>query len=367
MDTFGFLVHPEDCTDVEKKFPALKNWPPAVIDTMLRYAPSLSIDHLQGIKSEHNEVEGWFVATTLTARHMLQLPLNTVLRKIIRAGRKAERAGAKILGLGAFTSVIGDAGITIARNLRIPVTTGNSYTVAAAIDATLQAAQMMGIDPAKSNLAVVGATGSIGSICARILAPQVGSLMLAARDPRKLEYLAELIMSESGQLADISTDPRAAVRQAQLVITVTGSADCLIYPEDLRPGSVVCDVARPRDVARQVAEQRQDVLVIEGGLVEVPGEYQSNFRFGLPRGVVFACMAETMLLALERRYENFTLGRNIRVEQVRQIKELAYKHGFKLAGFRSFGQQLTPEQIQAIRNRVQKHGQQQHTQGQISR
>jgi predicted amino acid dehydrogenase len=141
----------------------------------------------------------------------------------------------------------------------------------------------------------------------------------------------------------------------------------LIYPEDLRAGSVVCDVARPRDVARQVAEQRPDVLVIEGGLIEVPGEYRSNFRFGLPRGVVFACMAETMLLALERRYENFTLGRNIRVEQIRQIKELADKHGFKLAGFRSFGQQLTADQIQTIRNRVQNHTQLKQQPGQISK
>ena len=43
--------------------------------------------------------------------------------------QKAEKLGAKIVGLGAFTAVVGDAGITVARNLNIPVTTGNSYTV----------------------------------------------------------------------------------------------------------------------------------------------------------------------------------------------------------------------------------------------
>lgn len=351
MDTFGFLVHPEDVNDVALKFPKLANWPPTVIETMLRYSPSLVVDHLQGIRSKHNEAEGWFIATTLTARQMLELPLHTVIRKIIRAGKRAERAGAKVLGLGAFTSVVGDAGITIAKNLRIPVTTGNSYTVATAIQATRQAALLMGIDPAQAHIAVVGATGAIGSLCARLLAPHTGSLTLVARDEAKLEYIAGMVFSETGKTADISTNPRTTVRKADIVLTVTGSADTILYPEDLRPGSVVCDVARPRDVARQVAELRQDVLVIEGGLVEVPGEYQSKFRFGLPKGTVYACMAETMLLALEQRYESFTLGRHIRIEQIQQIEEMAEKHGFQVAGFRSFGQQLTPEKIREIRDK----------------
>lgn len=349
MDTFGFVVHPEDVSDVEKKFPALKKWPSAAIEKIMRVSPPILVDHLTGIRSDHNQAEGWFVATTLTAKQMLELPLPTVLNKIIRAGKRAERAGAQILGLGAFTKVVGDAGITIARNLRIPVTTGNSYTVATAIQATRQAAVLMEIEPEKAHTAVVGATGAIGSICARMLAPHVGRLTLVARDEAKLERLAEMIVNESGKAVDISTDLRGAVRQAELVVTVTGSADAVLYPEDLRPGAVVCDVARPRDVARAVAEQRPDVLVIEGGLVEVPGDYQSALRFGLPQGVVYACMAETMLLALEKRYECFTLGRNLRIEQVRKIDEIARKHGFKLAGFRSFGRQLTPAEIREIR------------------
>ncbi|BCJ88495.1 shikimate dehydrogenase [Effusibacillus dendaii] len=352
MDTFGFVVHPQDVSDVAKKFPALQNWPPSLLENMMRYSPPILVDHLRYIESEHNRAEGWFVATTLTARQILELPLQTVLQKIIRAGRRAERAGAKILGLGAFTSVVGDAGITIAKHLRIPVTTGNSYTVATAIQATRQAAVLMDMEPEKSELVVVGATGSIGSICARMLAPHVGKLTLVARDQKKLEHLAGLIMSESGKSVDISTNPRQTVRRAHIIVTVTGSPNEVIFPGDLRPGALVCDVARPRDVAKAVAEQRSDVLVIEGGLVEVPSDYASKLRFGLPKGVVYACMAETMLLALERRYECFTLGRNISIEQVREIDSMARKHGFKLAGFRSFERQLTPEMVRAIRQQT---------------
>ena len=67
-----------------------------------------------------------------------------VIDKIIKTGKIAEKLGAKILGLGAFTAVVGDAGITVAKNLNIPVTTGNSYTVATAIEGTKKASEIMG-------------------------------------------------------------------------------------------------------------------------------------------------------------------------------------------------------------------------------
>jgi predicted amino acid dehydrogenase len=47
------------------------------------------------------------------------------------AARMAERKGARIMGLGAFTSVVGDAGITVAHESDIAITSGNSLTVSA--------------------------------------------------------------------------------------------------------------------------------------------------------------------------------------------------------------------------------------------
>ncbi|MFA5882123.1 MAG: shikimate dehydrogenase, partial [Eubacteriales bacterium] len=108
--------------------------------------------------------------------------------------------------------------------------------------------------------------------------------------------------------------------------------------------------SRPRNVSRQVAELRNDVLVIEGGLVEVPGDVNFNLNFGFPPGMAFACMAETMILALEKRYESFTLGRDLNFKQVAEIDKLAKKHGFKVAGFRSFEKAVTEAEIHNIKN-----------------
>jgi fatty aldehyde-generating acyl-ACP reductase len=73
------------------------------------------------------------------------------------------------------------------------------------------------------------------------------------------------------------------------------------------------------------------VLVIKGGVVDVPGEVDFGFDFGLPPGKAYACMAETMVLALEGRYESYSLGKDIRLEQVREMAQLAREHGFRLS------------------------------------
>ena len=81
----------------------------------------------------------------------------------------------------------------------------------------------------------------------------------------------------------------------------------------------------PEDIAK-----RPDVLVIESGEVELPGEVRMK-NIGLPDRVVYACLAETIVLALDGRYENFTVGRNLSWPKVKEIYRLGLKHGMKLA------------------------------------
>jgi hypothetical protein len=91
--------------------------------------------------------------------------------------------------------------------------------------------------------------------------------------------------------------------------------------------------------------------------VEVPGPVEFNFNFGLPRKTALACMAETMILALEKRYESYTLGKSITVEMLKEMSALAQKHGFRLAGFRSFEKALSEEEILKIQRKAQRNRQ----------
>jgi fatty aldehyde-generating acyl-ACP reductase len=356
LERFGFIVHPLDLHDLERKFPGAAKLPDSLLESAVRFAPPLVASHITGVRSLTGlEAEGWFIGLTLTPRLMVEkIPVDKVLKKIVAAGRKAADCGAKIVGLGAFTAVVGDAGVSVARQLDIAVTTGNTYTVATALQGLDYAAQAMGVDLKSLPVSVLGASGSIGKACARLLAARGLDVTLVARDVKKLEQTASLVREETGASVCVQTDLSAAVRSAGVIVAVTSAMEAVVDAADLQPGTIVCDVSRPRNVSKTVAEARRDVLVFEGGVVVVPGNVDFGMDFGFPRGTAYACMAETMILALEGRYEDYSLGRDLDPAKVKEISRLAEKHGFRLAGLRSFERAVPPERFAQVRAEAKK-------------
>lgn len=350
-DSFAFIIHPIDPKrDVSRKYPALGKLPAWLIDYLSLFFPPVYISEIQGIQSKSNgrSLKGWFIACPLTPTRMVTLPPAVVYKKIIQTGHYAEKLGAQLLGLGAFTSVVGDGGITVAKNLNIPVTTGDSLTIAMAVRAIREAAEIMEIPLDIAKVAIIGATGAIGSVCADMLAPDVGQLLLIGRREEKLHQVANSAKSNGCEDVVVSSD-MTQLHEAHLIITVTSAVETIIEAKHLREGAIICDVARPRDISRQVAEQRPDVLVIEGGMVKIPGPVDFGFNFGFPPKMAYACMAETMALTLERKYESYTLGKDIKLSQVVTIDKIADKHGFRLGGFRSFERAVTDQEIAKIK------------------
>jgi hypothetical protein len=116
-----------------------------------------------------------------------------------------------------------------------------------------------------------------------------------------------------------------------MIVTATsGAGKKVLDIMQVKPGCVITDVARPLDLSPEDVARRPDVLVVESGEIELPGEVEMK-NIGLPRNVVYACLAETIVLALEGRFENFTVGRQIEWEKVREIYRMGLRHGMKLA------------------------------------
>ncbi|GAC1309968.1 MAG: hypothetical protein NVSMB19_23990 [Vulcanimicrobiaceae bacterium] len=237
------------------------------------------------------------------------------------------------------------------------MTTGNSLTIAAGVGSLLRGAHEMDIELAGATAVVIGATGSIGSACVELLAPHVAEVVLVARNRTRLEKLVAELRERVTCALSISTDVGASVPRGALVLTATTSTQELIEPNDLQTGAVVCELSLPHDVGRRVAVERPDVLVTEGGNMKVPGtprfarvrDPDRDFDLGLPPRTALACMSETMVLALENRRANYTLGRGIDLEKVREIEMLATRAGFELAGMRAFDAAITPERIAEIK------------------
>jgi predicted amino acid dehydrogenase len=320
--------------------------------------PSYAAAHLTGIRTpDGRETEGWFVAAPLLPQQMLTLPRDDVYARILAAIDVGVSLGARIAGLGAFTGVIGDGGVTIAERSPIPVTTGNSLTIAAGVRSLFRGAEEMGIDAAAATAVVVGATGSIGAACVQLIASRVRTVICVARNEGRLRaFVASLAPQVPCELR-YTVDLAAALRESDLILTATSSTQDVIEPEDLRAGAVVCELSLPHDVSRRVALERPDVLVVEGGNMRVPGTFRAervrepgtDFDLGLSPGTALACMSETMVLALEERCESYTLGRGVNLDKVREIDALAERAGFELADMRAFDKAIPPEAIAATR------------------
>jgi predicted amino acid dehydrogenase len=190
--------------------------------------------------------------------------------RLNKAARMAERRSARIMGLDAFTSVIGDAGVTVAHEADIAITSGNSLTVATTLEAAKQAMIKMGTqDLTRGKAMVIGETGSIGAVCARLFAQAIYDVVLVSIEPEKLIELKRRIHAETpGAQVTIATHADELAPMCDLIVTATSAfGQRVLDISRCKPGAVICDVARPPDIIEMEAALRPDVLVIESGEV----------------------------------------------------------------------------------------------------
>lgn len=159
---------------------------------------------IEGIKSPTGaETEGWLISVGGTPKEIMAHSPEFTYRRLLAAAKTAERLGAQIMGLGAFTKVVGDAGITVAKRAPLPITTGNSYSASGALWAANDACKRLGLvtigenKKVKGKAMVVGATGAIGSVCARLLAKAVDEIYMVSPETAKLLVLKEDILRET--------------------------------------------------------------------------------------------------------------------------------------------------------------------------
>ncbi len=358
---FSFVIHPlstEYFKNVEPlaqiaSIPGMGR----VVEKTVAYIPPFVYSHVTGIVSDTgDEAEGWLITVGGTPKEMLAHPPEFTYSRLLEAADLSRRLGAQIMGLGAFTKVVGDAGVTVAKQAPLPVTTGNSYSASGALWAAHEAVRRLGIaEPDENGLLhgkamVVGASGAIGSVCARLLALAADEVWLVSPETAKLLQIKQEIEQENPRaVVHVATNPSAALPDMDMIVTATSAAGQKVLDiMSVKPGCVITDVARPLDMSPEDIAKRPDVLVIESGEIELPGEVRMK-DIGLPDRVVFACLAETIVLALDGRYENFTVGRSISWPKVKEIYQLGLKHGMQLATISGVNGPYTDEDFDRVR------------------
>jgi predicted amino acid dehydrogenase len=249
-------------------------------------------------------------------------------------------------------------------------------------------ARRTGVVLADAHVVVVGASGAIGRLAALMLARRAGQLTLVGNAanpfaPRLLARVADEVQAtlaatqahpafgagrlhrhlreksgpwrpgrlrfaaESGEArghpgVSWTTDRRTALADADVVLVATSSDAALIDPRDLAPGTLVCDVARPPNVAPGDAA-RNGVLVFDGGLVVPPSEVDLGPFRTLPRGLCWGCLGETMLLALAREDRDFSIGPRLPLADADHMAGLARRHGFQPAPPQWYGDRISAD------------------------
>ena len=352
MGRFAFILHPltVDYLGNHPRYRWTRNLPRQWVEIAAAYMPGRLVGTVKGGRSKATgrPVDGLIYAIGTTPRQMLTRAPEFTYRRLNAAVKDAAEHGAKIVGLGAFTKVVGDAGVTVAKRAPIPVTTGNSLTIAATLETAKLTAKRMGWrDLAKGKAMIVGATGSIGSVCSRLLAAAVKDVVLVSIEPERLAALKAKILEETpGAKVEVDLTTNRRVGDCDLIVTATSAfGQRVLDVSQCKPGAVILDVALPPDISAEEAATRPDVMIVESGEIVLPGPARFSFDIGLPPGVAYACLAEAALLTMEERYECFTLGRDVQPARVKEIYRLFRKHGLQIAPLRMFGELLTDEMV----------------------
>ncbi|MFN0051439.1 MAG: aminotransferase class III-fold pyridoxal phosphate-dependent enzyme [Planctomycetales bacterium] len=278
--------------------------------------------------------EGRIYEIPLDALEILEDP-HRALGFMEEAVEQAADWGARLVGLGSMTGIVGGRGEHLAARSPIAVTTGNSLTVYTALQNLYQVAEAFDIDLKYETVAVVGVPGSIASGVAALAGPHCGRLLLVGRNQGNgpARRLAEELGGEY-----FSNIPEA-LSQARVVISATSSGNC-IDQQHLLPGTIVIDVGVPTDVIGNEA-LRSDVLILTGGLVKLPDTMRSASRMlRFHHGVIPSCLGETLVLALDRRAEPLSLGRALNLDSIQEIGARARVHGFDFTRLYAFGSPL---------------------------
>jgi hypothetical protein len=163
---------------------------------------------------------------------------------------------------------------------------------------------------------------------------------LPAPDADTEAFVAVAERLEAAGYLVITTQIDEMLPLADLVVTATSSVDELVTPKNLKFGAAVCDLSRPPNVSRAVKEARPDVLVIDGGIVAVPGLPDLGWNFGFEQGLAYACMAETMILGLDQHDQDTSIGSDLNLPTILRLRSLGEAMGFRLAQLRSFDRPL---------------------------
>jgi predicted amino acid dehydrogenase len=337
---------------------------PIVNEIIVRNIPSCN-------KSTKSEIRGWGIIITNYTQELIE-DNKLRKRKIFQAAKLAEKMGAKMVGMGGLVASFAQGGQWLSEQLPgIGFTTGHAYTIANIMEIFSQAAARVQLAIPKTTVAIVGAAGSIGSGCAKLIGEY---------NPRKLILIDLNNFNISARLNEIASYVRRVnkrtdikistkisdISMADVIIVATNSTTSVIKNKYLKPGAIIIDDSFPKNVSRKTMERNKDILLLEGGMIRLPLSVEVLSARNMPDLMdapltrlisckeTYGCIAETLTLSIYRHRRNYGLGYADPV-LAKQILSRARKVGFSAAPLQCFDESIDEKRFQRIARIVKQH------------
>ncbi len=311
------------------------------IKDILPWIPPRAVCHVEvgsiiRTKSGGAKARGLYIDSFIPPDRLEAAYVHENIARVRGAAACAIKAGAKIVSLGGFSSILIEGNFDQLPDRRDTVfTTGNTLTVGFIVQGIKKMCALEGRNISRSTLLIVGATGDVGSGCARCLAPIVRRVLLCARNVERLRRLAAELQADGVQV-EIAADLRRFSAEADVVICAASLASPSLLLGRIAPYALVCDAGYPKNLSPRA--EMLGATVFFGGLGQITGgmKFAPDFHGILNRhpfpDMVHGCLLEGMALALEGRFEPFSQGRgSITQERVEEMETIAARHGIYLA------------------------------------
>ncbi len=238
--------------------------------------------------------ESMIIIVPLTAHQMKTLPKRFVRKRLLDACKLAHKEGVGIMSLGAYSAIASNQGVDLVSDSPVGITTGRAFTVYSVME------QARPYFTAESKIAIIGGDGAIGSAVSQL--------------------------SSDYDIVKVKRENIDEVYDADIIISASSTIGSVIDSEQLKTGALVLDAAKPSDISRNIF--RDDITLLEGGVVQVPGEVDFGIDFDLGKNQVYACMAEAFILGMAEHDKHFCVGKQFDLELVDRIGKLAKEQGF---------------------------------------
>jgi fatty aldehyde-generating acyl-ACP reductase len=316
--------------------PGRTRLPDDEIKDILPWIPPRAVCYVEVGSIEGAKAQGVYIDSFIPPDRLEAAYVHENIARVRAAAACAIKAGAKIVSLGGFSSILieGNFDQLPARHHTV-FTTGNTLTVGFIVQGIKKMCALEGRNLRRSTLLIVGATGDVGSGCARCLAPLVKRVLFSARNETRLRRLAAELQAD-GIDVEIGTDLEQFSAKPDLVICAASLASPSLLLGRVAPDAIICDAGYPKNLSPNA--QMPDARIFFGGLGQIAGglNFTPDFHGILNRhpfpDMAHGCLLEGMALALDNRFEPFSQGRGfISPDRVEEMERIAARHGIYLA------------------------------------